>query len=431
MKPFKSRESKTAGAIFGTALIGLVLSGCADVAATGNLEKPVAETPAVVEESVAVSGPLPASQPVRSAPRQGVLTAGDIDDSLNLATFVSLQSKASKALGLPRADLSTPVLATFVGEDNEPAPGVRFTLRKPDFAQPFYDGVSGVDGAVSVFPAALGAGRIPEVEIRAFTEGSDAQITQVLKNNGTRQIVRVPGNQTWQPDFLDLAFVIDTTGSMGDEMEWLLKDLSSILRQAKRSASDINIRLGLVVYKSRGDRYVVKSYGFTRSQKQFRNWLSGELPTSGGSGYPEAVADALEAGVSLNWRRGRGERLLFQIGDEPPHPTQTRTYLNAARDATLKGVQIFSVEASSQGPHLEYLMRQGALVSNGRYIFLTDDSGVGFAHSEPSTTCYRVTRLNDLMVRVIQSELQGHRIEAPSRDVIREVGSYRSGVCLN
>lgn len=431
MKSSKPGFSAPANAAFGAALIGLFLSGCADIATNGNLEEPVVEAPVVVEESVAISGPLPASQPGRSAPSAGVLTAGDIDDSLNLETFVPLQSEASKALGLPRADLSTPVLANFVGEDNEPAPGVRFTLRKPGFAKPFYDGISGVDGAVNVFPAALGVGRVPEVELRAFTDGSDAPVTQVLKNNGTRQTVKVPENQTWQPDFLDLAFVIDTTGSMGDEMEWLLKDLSSILRQAKSSAGNIDIRLGLVVYKSRGDRYVVKSYGFTKNQKQFRNWLSGELPTSGGSGYPEAVADALKAGVSLNWRRGHGERLLFQIGDEPPHRTQTRTYLNAAGKAALNGIQIFSIEASSQGPHLEYLMRQGALVSNGRYIFLTDDSGVGYAHSEPSTTCYRVTPLNDLMVRVIQSELKGHRIEVSSRDVIREVGSYKNGVCLN
>jgi hypothetical protein len=431
MRSFKSNELKAAGAICGIVLTGLGLSGCADIAVTGNLEEPVVEAPVVVEEAVAVSGPLPASQPVRSAPSAGVLTAGDIDDSLNLASFVPLQSEASKALGLPRADLSTPVLATFVGEDNEPAPGVRFTLRKPGSTKPFYDGISGVDGVVNVFPAALGAGRVSEVELRAFTDGSDVPVTQVIKNNGTRQTVKVPGNQTWQPGFLDLAFVIDTTGSMGDEMEWLLKDLSSILRQAKSSASDIDIRLGLVVYKSRGDRYVVKSYGFTRNQKQFRKWLSGELPTSGGSGYPEAVADALEAGVSLNWRRGHGERLLFQIGDEPPHRTQTRTYLNAAGKAALDGIQIFSVEASSQGPHLEYLMRQGALVSNGRYIFLTDDSGVGYAHNEPSTTCYRVTPLNDLMVRVIQSELKGRRIEASNQDVVREVGSYRNGVCLS
>jgi len=70
-------------------------------------------------------------------------------------------------------------------------------------------------------------------------------------------------------------------------------------------------------------------------------------------------------------------------------------------------------------------------LSNGRFIFLTDDSDLGFAHNEPSTTCYRVTSLNKLMVRVIQSEIKGHRVEASGQDIVREVGSYRNGVCLN
>ena len=58
---------------------------------------------------------------------------------------------------------------------------------------------------------------------------------------------------------------------------------------------------------------------------------------------------------------------------------------------------------------------------------LTDDSGVGLDHAEPTIPCYRVTLLRDLMVRILQSELGGRRIEAGQ--VLREVGSYAGGVC--
>lgn len=410
---------------FGTACLALLLAGCA----TETLQSPTIRPPVIVEEAYTPEHGLP--EPIVETPSASVLTAGEIDDSRNLAAFLTSQTNASQSLGLPKANLSNPILAKLVSDTGAPAPGVRITLRKPGAARPFYDGFSGLDGEITLFPATLGAKSLRTVELRAFPDGAEAPVIQELTSTGTRQTVAVPDHPDRQPDFLDLAFVIDTTGSMSDEMEWLIRDLSSILKRVKRENGDVDIRLGLVVYKSRGDRYVVKSYGFTKTPAQFRHWLQGELPTSGGQGAPEAVADALAKGVALNWRRGHGERLLFQIGDEPPHENKTRAYFKSAGKAATKGVQIFNVEASSRGGHLEYLMRQGALISNGRYIFLTDDSGVGLSHKEPAVSCYKVTSLNALMVRLIKSELTGRRIPAPKQEVIRKVGSASNGTCLD
>jgi hypothetical protein len=92
-------------------------------------------------------------------------------------------------------------------------------------------------------------------------------------------------------------------------------------------------------------------------------------------------------------------------------------------------VQIFGLGASGVAKESEFLMRQAALVSGGRYLFLTDDSGVGNAHAEPTISCYRVSKLKDLLVRVLASELSGARQEASGGQVIREVGNYSRGVC--
>ena len=48
-------------------------------------------------------------------------------------------------------------------------------------------------------------------------------------------------------------------------------------------------------------------------------------------------------------------------------------------------------------------MRSMALISNGTYTFLTNHSGIGGSHIEPSTDTYEVEKLNDLMVRLIKS----------------------------
>jgi len=133
---------------------------------------------------------------------------------------------------------------------------------------------------------------------------------------GKRATYTLGTKQTYAPDFLDLAFVVDTTGSMADELAWLTKDLKRLVRDAKRAAPGVDIRYGLVVYRDDGDAYVVKNYGFTKRQAQMQRWLK-DQSAGGGGDYPEAAGRALKAAADLNWRRGRGERLLFHVADAP------------------------------------------------------------------------------------------------------------------
>jgi hypothetical protein len=51
-------------------------------------------------------------------------------------------------------------------------------------------------------------------------------------------------------------------------------------------------------------------------------------------------------------------------------------------------------------------MRTFALATNGTYVFLTDDSGVGNAHIKPTTDKYDVEKLNEAIKRVIKQYTQ-------------------------
>ena len=143
----------------------------------------------------------------------------------------------------------------------------------------------------------------------------------------------------------------------------------------------------------------------------------------------EASAKPARMAAAMQWRRGKGERLVFHIADAPAHSNKAKRFLAAASKAAGQNVQIFGLGASGVAKESEFLMRQAALVSGGRYLFLTDDSGVGNAHAEPTISCYRVSKLKDLLVRVLASELSGARQEASGGQVIREVGNYSRGVC--
>lgn len=408
---------------------GAVIAESPVVAESAMVSPVVAGDAARSKIIVAPASPPPATAS-RRAPRTGVITAGDIDDTLNMAAFQRYLTKARRATKLPAANLSSPVLVRLTGPNGKSAPGVRVTLRKPGASVPFYSGYSGVDGNITVFPNVHGAGRLGTVELRAFPQGQGDAVVRKISSSGGRKQIALPFAGDWKPDFLDLAFVIDTTGSMTDELDWLTRELRGIVRAAQRSAPGVDIRYGLIVYRDHGDEYVVKNYGFTSRQSEMVGWLR-KQDANGGGDYPEAAAAALAAGAGLNWRRGKGERLMFHIADAPPHDRDARVYLQAARRAARNNVQIFGLGASGVAAESEYLMRQAAVQTNGRYLFLTDDSGVGYGHAEPTISCYRVTKLRSLMVRVLQSELSGHRVEAPDGAAIRNVGSYQAGVCRN
>ena len=65
------------------------------------------------------------------------------------------------------------------------------------------------------------------------------------------------------------------------------------------------------------------------------------------------------------------------------------------------GIRIIPLTASGIGKETEYLMRSLALLTNGTYLFLTDDSGIGGSHIKPTTDSYDVEMMNEMIVRII------------------------------
>ncbi len=381
----------------------------------------------VMEAAPAVADAAPMRGGHAGPARRGVVTAGDIDDALNLGAFQRYLRRAGAETGLPQLGLGAPVMVTLIDPDGQPAPGARYTLRRPGAADPFHQGYAGPDGRIADFPQVLGAGALGAVELRAFDAAGQEVLRQVV-TTGRATTLRLPQGSDWQPDFLDLVLVVDTTGSMGDEIAFLQKELIGITRAAARQAPGLSIRYGLVAYRDQGDDYVVQTYGFTSSAPEMTGWLRG-LSADGGGDYPEAAAAALRAGVGLDWRAGKGERLILHVADAPAHSGDAAAYLRAAKAAAVQGVQVFTLGASGVGAEAEYLMRQASVATGGRYLFLTDDSGVGNDHAEPTIPCYRVTKLSRLLLRVLAGELSGHRQETGASEIIREVGSYAGGIC--
>lgn len=176
-----------------------------------------------------------------------------------------------------------------------------------------------------------------------------------------------------RPEFVpvDVAICLDTTGSMGDEIARLKATLATVARQIEYLWPRPALRLALVAYRDDGDDYVAKAHDFTESVHEAERTLS-RMGASGGGDYPEAVNQALDAAVGqLSWRSGGAVRLLFLVGDAPPHLDRGTPYTATMRRAVEKGIKIVSVAASGLDDTGEFVWRQLAQFTLGRFVFLS------------------------------------------------------------
>ena len=119
---------------------------------------------------------------------------------------------------------------------------------------------------------------------------------------------------------LDLAFVLDTTGSMSGEIQEAkdrIHQLSEALHAARPGA---RIRVGVVAYRDKGDAYVAKASDFTDNVEKSYAFLA-SLSADGGGDAPEDVLRALDVAFrELHWDSSPAtERQMFIIADAPPH----------------------------------------------------------------------------------------------------------------
>jgi hypothetical protein len=229
---------------------------------------------------------------------------------------------------------------------------------------------------------------------------------------------------------LDVQLVLDTTGSMGDELSYLQSELDSIATQVRTKFPNVTPRWSLVVYKDHGDEYVAKGFEFTTDTNKFRQSLRAQS-AGGGGDTPEAVVEGLSTGMKQQWRTAPNvAKLAFWVADAPAHPGEGQKLGTVIRDARAKGIHIYPVASSDADESAEYQMRAAAQMTSGRYVFLTNDSGIGNGHAEPHIPCYNVSRLDHAIVRMIQVEMTGRFVDADARQVIRSVGQpNQEGKC--
>ncbi len=171
---------------------------------------------------------------------------------------------------------------------------------------------------------------------------------------------------------VEVAFVLDSTGSMGGLIEGAKKKIWSIANAIADSRPRPDLKIGLISYRDLGDEYVTKRYDLTDDiDAVFERLMS--FHAGGGGDGPESVNQALnEAVTRLSWSSGpRTLRIVFLVGDYPPHMdyAQDVKYYDTCAVARKKDIIINTVQC---GGYYETtpIWKEIARLGEGQFVAL-------------------------------------------------------------
>ncbi len=388
-----------------TSAAGAEYSDLATIEASGGADD-VETIPAGASE---VGAPLP-TQPPPEANHQEQhvsLKAGEVDDNTDFAGYNAYL--ASYYGSMPRVDISERYILTVLNDQQQPV--LDASVRVFDGDQLVFEGRTYAGGKTILFPRALS---IPEsssqLRVTIAKGNSTAEGTLTRGQDSTQSFVLSNASPAQQPTKLDVMFLLDATGSMGDEIYQIQRTILNIADRINAISPRPELRFGLVAYRDYGDDYVTRAYDFTPDVAAFQKILK-SVNADGGGDEPEALNEALHAAVQgVNWADD-AVRLTFLVADAPPHLNGPRDYVQEARVAVSRGVKIYPIAASNTNSEAEYVFRQLAQQTLGNFIFLTYQPGQSEGAPGETTQMnvdpsgFTVERLDDLVVQVVEREL--------------------------
>lgn len=326
--------------------------------------------------------------------QSGTLTAGEWSDVKNKDFWTSILNREEwSTLATTRRIRATQwVTVKIVDKDGNPCFNVPVELHNND--KKIYEARTDVNGTAYLFHSLNGkSDNVTRVCLNEQMTALDGKTELTLTYDGKTEVKK-----------LDLMLMVDTTGSMGDELRYLQTELKDVINKVAKDEV-LSIRVSVNFYRDEGDEYIVREFNFTDDIAKAINQLA-DQEANGGGDYPEAVHQALENIENHQWRND-AVKLCFFVLDAPPHTESEIQGINDLMTNTVakmakQGIRLIPVASSGVNTETELLLRSWAAMTGGTYTFLTNHSGVGNDHLEPTIGEYQVEKLNNLMVRLIR-----------------------------
>ncbi|HEY9899556.1 MAG TPA: vWA domain-containing protein [Pantanalinema sp.] len=328
------------------------------------------------------------------------LKGGEVDDNAQFEAYLSYLSSYSGG-GVVPLDVSDRY--QFWLRDTASRSVSNATLTVLAGSDEVFSAKSASNGRVLFFPRAFPLAAQASDSFTVRVEKGAQQFTRTIPRGAERSVVLDwPDARAQIPPKVDLCFTLDVTGSMGDELSRIQTTIGDIAARIKSLPDAPALRYGLVAYRDRGDDFVTRPFDFTSDLETFRSRLD-SLAAAGGGDYPEALNEGVGTSIdALGWDASESVRLMFVVGDAPPHldypqdPPYTTHMVKAAR----RGIKIYPLGASGLDARGEYVFRQMAQFTGGKFLFLT--YGGQTSHQVGPV---QENNLDDLVVGIVKAEL--------------------------
>ena len=246
-----------------------------------------------------------------------------------------------------------------------------------------------------------------EFSLKVNGKVSEATIEFTLKSDNALKINVITSDAKQPEAKADVAFIVDATGSMGDEIQFLKSDIKYIIDHA-HSDTKVALRSAVEFYRDESDEYIIQGKDFSTDVANTQAFIADHFADGGGD-YPEAVHTALESALqNFSWNESARSRIAFLILDAPAHHQDD--VIESLQESIIlyakNGIKLIPVAASGVDKDTESMLRFFEIVTGGTYVFLTDDSGIGYSHIEASVGDHDVEKLADLMVRLIKKYVE-------------------------
>ncbi|MEZ4510306.1 MAG: vWA domain-containing protein [Chloroflexota bacterium] len=334
------------------------------------------------------------------------LTAGEIDDNARRDEYLAYLASYT-ANDVVRLDVSQRHELVVVDGAERPLLGVELIIQAN--GQEITRLKTGSNGRSTFYPRPFNT-QSPTYTITATAADGSRQTVSVAANEAEWRIALPTASQPAAAQ-LDILLLIDATSSMADEIDELKSNIRAI---ASQMPNQPNVQWSLVAYRDRGEPLAEQLFPFSDNLNTFAAALDG-VEAEGGGDYAEdvqgALALALEQFVAQNGRQA--VKLIFLVADAPPHLdyTDQPSYADLLPQAAALGVKIYPLASSGLDAQGEYIFRQWAQWTNGRFLFLTnnptntDSAGNPTISVTSNGTPYTVANLDTLILNLIRQEL--------------------------
>ena len=356
------------------------------------------------------------ARPIAPTPTPGgTIKAGEWDDNANFREYGKwLATEESQPFH--RVDVSERRFLVVRDAQGKAVPRCRVTVADEKQHQVML--TTTASGHAVLFPRAEGLqGR--DMTASASCEGSTATARFALSEQDGMVDLKLATARTLdalgtRARTIDVAFILDTTGSMAEEITAVKSTIQKVASSLDGGA--VHVRIGMVAFKDRGDAYVTRVYPMTTNLQAFQKDVA-DIRANGGGDIPESVNEGIHVALTkLDWGQDAVAKMAFLVGDAPPHLdyAQDFDYAVDMKDAAHRGIQIVTVAASGMDVLGQIVWRQIAAYTNATNLFVMrggagpQSTGAGDPRSScgGTQTSYASGNLDVLILQKIRQELK-------------------------